>query len=97
MKRLAISLFLMALLALGGSAVSPAKGMLAAVTSAAAQESAAVAPAPAQLDPSTRRAYRHVFIAFGVAWGLMLGYVYMLDRRYALVERARERERLEGR
>ena len=96
MKRLWILLLTAALLGSGGLAITPGEAIPGGVTIAAAQEAAAQ-PAPAALDPSTRRAYRHVFIAFGVAWALMLGYVIMLDRRYAVVERALERERVDGR
>lgn len=45
--------------------------------------------------PSHRRAYLHLFIAFGIAWALILVYVAFLDRR--IREARRDLERLEGR
>ena len=54
---------------------------------AAAQAEAAGA-GDAVADAATRRAYRHVFLAFAVAWGLMVVYVVLLDRRYAALEQA---------
>lgn len=41
-------------------------------------------PLPA---PRTDRAYTHVFLAFGIAWLLILGYVLALNRRIATAER----------
>jgi hypothetical protein len=37
--------------------------------------------------PRSGRAYSHVFLAFGIAWALMLGFVVALGRRFAAVER----------
>jgi hypothetical protein len=37
--------------------------------------------------PRSGRAYSHVFLAFGIAWALMLGFVVVLGRRFAAVER----------
>lgn len=49
-------------------------------------------PLPA---PQLERAYWHVFLAFGIAWALILGYAVLLNRRVATAERdlARMRER----
>ena len=64
---------------------------------AAPSEPAGVAAGSDPLPtPDQRRAYLHVFIAFGVAWALILGYVVLLGRRIAEArrqfERLRERE-----
>ena len=37
--------------------------------------------------PRSGRAYGHVFLAFGIAWALMLGFVLVLGRRFTAVER----------
>lgn len=41
--------------------------------------------------PRTLRAYWHVFIAFALAWVLLFGYVLVLGRRFARVEREMEK------
>ena len=45
---------------------------------------AGISPLP---PPATDRAYLHVFLAFGIAWVLILGYVVLLHRRLAAAER----------
>lgn len=41
-------------------------------------------PLPA---PRLERAYWHVFLAFGIAWALILGYAVLLNRRVGTAER----------
>jgi CcmD family protein len=50
---------------------------------------AQAAPPPGEffVAPRSGRAYSHVFLAFGIAWALMLGFVVVLGRRFAAVER----------
>jgi hypothetical protein len=50
----------------------------------APQTGAELSPLP---PPATDRAYRHVFLAFGVAWALILVYGVVLARRVAAAER----------
>lgn len=80
----------------GGFAVLLLGAMLAAQPLAGQDVPSAVsndtvqtaAAAPAALPaPGTQRAYWHVFLAFGIAWALLLGYVVLLNRRLAEAER----------
>ena len=76
----------------GGAAVE-------ATAQPAAEHSAVPPAAPAGellVAPRSGRAYNHVFLAFGIAWALMLGFVVMLGRRFAAVERDLSRFRTEG-
>lgn len=41
---------------------------------------------PRYTPPRTLRAYTHVFIAFAVAWVLLLGYMVFLSRKFRRVE-----------
>lgn len=68
-----------------------AEGRTGTAQSAAISE-AASDPLP---TPSHRRAYWHLFIAFGLAWALMFGYVVFLDRR--IRDARRDLDRMEGR
>lgn len=54
---------------------------------AAAQPAAASDAGFRAQPPRTLRAYWHVFAAFALAWVLLFGYVLMLGRRMARVER----------
>jgi CcmD family protein len=47
-----------------------------------------------QAPPRTLRAYKHVWIAFTIAWLLLFGYVISVGRRFARLER--EVEALRG-
>jgi CcmD family protein len=77
---------------------APARGQQAGVDSSSvvpsgvvAENAAGVGTAPAGISPlpppATGEAYRHVFLAFGIAWALILGYALMLNRRIAAAER----------
>ena len=63
-----------------------------APTSAATAAPAADGPAssasglPRYTPPRTLRAYAHVFVAFAVAWVLLLGYMVFLSRKFRRVE-----------
>lgn len=75
----------------GGAAVASAQetgAVPAPTTLAFAQDEAAISVLP---PPATQRAYRHVFIAFGVTWALILGYGVLLSRRVNAAERDVER------
>ena len=70
---------------------------LGVVEPLAAQEAAGAGVVAQASDPlpvpSFQRAYLHVFLAFGIAWALLLGYVVLLNRRLGEAERDLERLR----
>lgn len=57
-----------------------------APAAAAAAPSSAASGLPRYTPPRTLRAYAHVFIAFTVAWVLLLGYMVSLSRKFKRVE-----------
>ena len=100
MRRIRIALLALAALAAAPAARAQAPaGETATEAAAAASAGAPVAapPAPAADAPSasglprytpprTMRAYTHVFVAFAVAWALLLGYMVFLARKFRRVE-----------
>ena len=89
-------LLLLGLAALALLLPTPARGQEAggvnggaAVEATADGSDAQAAPPAGELlvAPRSGRAYSHVFLAFGIAWALMLGFVVVLGRRFAAVER----------
>lgn len=65
--------------------VAPAGEPVEEASATAPDDPATVSdPLPA---PNFTRAYWHVFLAFGIAWALVLGYVVLLNRRMADAER----------
>ena len=93
-------LLLLGLVALALLLPTPARGQEAgggnggaaveATADPAADGSVAQAAPPAGellVAPRSGRAYSHVFLAFGIAWVLVLGFVVVLGRRFAAVER----------
>ena len=92
--------FLVGLAALTVLLASPARGQesggpggdapVEASADPTAERSPAQPAAPAGepfVAPRSGRAYNHVFLAFGIAWALMLGFIVVLGRRFAAVER----------
>jgi CcmD family protein len=101
MRRIRIALLALAALAAAPAARAQAPAGEAATEAAAAASAGAhvSAPAPAADAPSaaasglprytpprTMRAYTHVFVAFAVAWALLLGYMVFLARKFRRVE-----------
>lgn len=90
------------LMAFGATAspAQPANGSSQADSAIRAEDSAApvavdassmtqASPAllPTSSQPRSMRAYWHVFIAFGLTWLLLLGYIVSLGRRFSQLER----------
>ena len=44
-------------------------------------------PLGAQQGPPSLRPYWHVFVAYGIAWGLVMGWAVSIARRLSRIER----------
>ena len=62
---------------------APAAGVQAAP---AADATSSASSLPRYTPPRTLRAYAHVFVAYAVAWLLLLGYMVFLSRKFKRVE-----------
>jgi CcmD family protein len=62
---------------------APAAGVQAAPPAAAPSSASTL---PSYTPPRTFRAYAHVFVAYAVAWLLLLGYMVFLSRKFKRVE-----------
>ena len=69
--------------AVAPQAAAPAPTSAATTASSPASSGLPTEPAP----PRTLRAYKHVWIAFTLAWVLLFGYVVSVGRRFSKVER----------
>jgi CcmD family protein len=97
MRRIRIALLALAALAAvpaaraqapaGETATEAAAGApVSAPAPTADAPSAAASGLPRYTPPRTMRAYTHVFVAFAVAWALLLGYMVFLARKFRHVE-----------
>ena len=68
------------------TAATASPSTAAPVTAAPTSSGLPTEPAP----PRTLRAYKHVWIAFTLAWLLLFGYVVSVGRRFGKVERELE-------
>jgi CcmD family protein len=69
------------------SSTAPVSAPAAGVQSApAANAPSSASSLPRYTPPRTMRAYAHVFVAYAVAWLLLVGYMVFLSRKFKRVE-----------